>query len=518
MPGPVSVTFAPSGATAWARPGDTVLSVARRAGVSILASCAGRGTCGECAVRVLDGELDVVGAVEKRGLGRSSAAGVRLACQAKIVGPVVIRPVIALGKHVEQMEAAGDERLIAAVDVGTTNVHAVVIGATSGRQVGTSTVANRQSSWGADVLSRLSAAAVDAVALREAAENSIEEALSAAALGALGRIERLVIAGNTAMIALLTQADVSPLATHPFAIPDGMRSLGVDSALRAWLGPEARIDLVPPLASFVGGDLLAGLIATDMTPRRKPELLVDVGTNAEVALAAHGRIFVASAAAGPAFEGSGLSCGGPAVEGAVTRVRVDSSSNVDFDTVGGAPARWFSGAGLISALATLRVLGHLDASGLLREAGPLRARFSRDEAGVLLLDLGGEDACLRVTQLDVRALQLAKAAVRTAIQMVLEHAGVRARSLSVVRIAGAFGAALESDDLVQLGLVPRQAGSSVVWVGNTSLSGAVALALDEELWGGLSSLTENVTHVSLASDDRFSEKMIAALALEAYSA
>jgi uncharacterized 2Fe-2S/4Fe-4S cluster protein (DUF4445 family) len=426
--------------------------------------------------------------------------------------------VIALGKRIEPAESAGGEGLIAAVDVGTTNVSAVVIGATSGRQVGTATVANKQSSWGADVLSRLSAAAADAMPLRQATEDSIEEALSAASQGSTGLIERLVIAGNTAMIALLTQADVSPLSTHPFAIPDGMRSLAAGSRLRMLLGPVARIDLVPPLASFVGGDLLAGLIATGMSPRRRPELLVDVGTNAEVALVAQGRIFVASAAAGPAFEGSGLSCGGPAVEGAVTRVRVDTFGIVDLDTVGGAPARWFSGAGLISALAALRGLGHLDASGLLCEAGPLRARFSRDEAGVLLLDLGGGDGCLRLTQLDVRELQLAKAAVRTAIQMVLEYAGVKARSLGVVRVAGAFGASLDSDDLVELGLVPRQAGSSVTGVGNTSLSGAVALALDEGLWGGLRSLAENVTHVSLASDPRFSEKMIAALALEAYSA
>ena len=213
--------------------------------------------------------------------------------------------------------------------------------------------------------------------------------------------------------------------------------------------------MVPPIASFVGGDALAGTLSAGMIDAAHPILLVDFGTNAEIVLAGAGPLVVASAAAGPAFEGVGVSCGGPAAEGAVTRVRIAEDGSVALEALGSAEPQWFSGSGLVSAVAELRRHGHLDASGLLIAAGPLASRFSRGPGDVLEVRLGDdESSCLVLTQLDVRALQLAKAAIRVGIEAVLAEGGVAASELESVLVAGAFGSALEPADLIELGVLP----------------------------------------------------------------
>ncbi len=187
---------------------------------------------------------------------------------------------------------------------------------------------NRQQLHGADVLTRVSAALDGAgESLRGLAEDSVLDAVDMAAPGARARVSRLVIAGNVVMSSLLAGADVSSLASHPFSIPDGCASLPEDSGLRGAL-PNAVIELVPPLAGFVGGDVLAGLVAREAESDERPRLLVDIGTNAEVALSAAGRVWVASAAAGPAFEGGGITCGGPATAESVVSVDIAADGSV----------------------------------------------------------------------------------------------------------------------------------------------------------------------------------------------
>ncbi|TLM98213.1 MAG: DUF4445 domain-containing protein, partial [Actinobacteria bacterium] len=210
----IPVEFAPSGRVAWVDPGTTVLRASQLAGAPIAAPCGGRGVCGGCGVRVLAGSLADPDAAESAGLSRAPQ-GVRLACRAQVVSPVSVRPVMtAEGSCFTGI--ATNEPLVAAVDLGTTSVSAIAVERSSGREVGRATVANRQASWGADVLSRLSAAlAGDGAALQAAAEDSVLEAIGLAAGGATSQVERLVIAANPVMSALLAGADASGLAAHP---------------------------------------------------------------------------------------------------------------------------------------------------------------------------------------------------------------------------------------------------------------------------------------------------------------
>jgi len=515
----VPVTFEPSGATAWVEPGATVLEAAQVAGLGIPATCGGRATCGSCAVRVVAGELAAPASDESAAL-KNAHTGVRLACRGRVIGPVTVRPLVDQAAAVTSPAAfPSDGDLVAGVDLGTTNVAAAVIDARRGIEVGRALVANRQSSFGADVLSRLSAAAAGkGHELQRLAEESVTDALvGAVGHDAASRVVRVTIAGNTAMASLFSGADVTSLQAHPFATPRACCSARSDSSLARSIAPTARISVVEPIAGFAGGDLVAGIVALGLTSTAAPKLLVDIGTNAEVAVSIKGKLWVASAAAGPAFEGGGLRSGGPAVHGAVSGVSL-VDDDVRLETIGGEPATWFSGAGLLSALALLRRTGHIDASGLMDAQGPLADRFYRGDDGVLLVRLGAGAGELELSQLDVRSLQLAKAAVRVAIESVLRAAKVPAQRLEVVHVSGAFGSALCPSDLIELGVVPRATQGRIRAAGNTALAGAVALANDLAGADAIGRITATAHHVDLAAQADFNAALVAALNLEPFSA
>ncbi len=515
----VPVTFAPAAITVWVEPGVTVLQASRDADLILPAPCGGRGVCGSCGVRVVSGRLSEPDPQELQGL-RNAPDGVRLACRARVTGPCELRPILAQYRGGTATPEGVLEPLVAGVDLGTTSVAALLVNASTGREVARASVPNRQQAFGADVLTRISAAlAGSASELQGAAEASIVSALSAAAaLGGVQTrgIERTVIAGNSAMIGLLAGADMAPLATAPFTPPAGGGELPKESPVRASLAPSASVVVLPPIAGFVGGDALAASIACGFSDAAEPVMLVDFGTNAEIVLAGCGSMIVASAAAGPAFEGSGISCGGPAAEGAVTRVEVDAAGTVELKALGTAEPRWFSGSGVVSAISALRSVGHVRPDGLLVADGPLADRFAAPD-NVVTVSLGGSGGCLSVSQLDVRSLQLAKAAVRVGIVTVLRYAGIGAGELKAVLVAGAFGSALEAADLVGLGVVPEDAGIHIRSVGNAALEGAAVIALDPALAVLATRIAAQSRQVDLATDPGFPAALVAATELSPYA-
>lgn len=506
------VEFLPSGACVWVAHGTTVLEAARKAGVAIAAGCGSRGVCFSCAVKVVAGSLAPPDDVEASALKRCPP-NVRLACRARVDGPVSLRPVTAFAQSGAAAEAAPEGEVVLAVDLGTTNVACVAVELDGGREVCAASVPNRQQSWGADVLSRIAAAvAGEAEALARAAEESVVEACSSVCAGV--DIRRIVISGNTAMAALLTRTDLSSLAAHPFALPQIPTELPQGS----WLGRQLGVDdirVLPALAGFVGGDTLAGLIHTGMLYAEQPCLLVDLGTNAEIAVVTPRGVFVASAAAGPAFEGAGIDCGGPAATGAVTRVEQLAGDRLRLDVLGDGEPLWLSGSGLISAAALLLRLGHLQPDGLMVSEGPLSSRFLARADGVLAIRLTDGDR-VNVSQTDIRSLQLAKAAVRVGIEAVAGEAGVSGVEFTNVYVAGAFGGALNIDDLISLGILPSSTRESVTWIGNASLAGTTACALDETLLPTAVDRARDVHHVDLASLEGFSAALMKAVTLESY--
>lgn len=512
MSAPVAVTFMPSGVTAWVQPGTSVLDAARCAGVTLVAPCGGRGICCSCGVRVVDGALQPPDEIEEQALVRAPA-GVRLACRARVSGPVSVRPLV--HATVESSHSTPSEgELVVGVDLGTTNVAALAVEARGGREVARSTIPNAQAAWGSDVLSRVAASIEGASGeLRDAAVDSVVSAVVAAGDDP-ARVSRIVVSGNTVMAGLLSGVDLDAIAVAPYPAPVIPRQIRLAETPLA----HADVIVVPPVASFVGGDVLAGAVHTGLLYADRPAMLVDIGTNAEVLLASGGRLWAASAPAGPAFEGGGIECGGPAVRGAVVSVEIADDGSIELSTLEDAPPRWFSGAGLLSALGELRRLGHLRPDGLLESEGALEPHFHVSSDGVQRVRLGGESGCLTLSQLDIRSLQLAKAAVRVGVEMVLAEAGLAGGELADIHVAGAFGGAVSAASLVNLGVVPASVSDAVRHAGNASLAGAAAMALDPGTLDDAVGRAAGVRHVELATNPAFASALMRAVTLEPYDA
>lgn len=516
-----SVEFMPSGRTAEVARGATVLEAAAGAGVVISAPCGGRGACGRCAVSVVGGELEPPSEREIAALARArvGAAQIRLACMARVTGDVTLRP---LGVSPGVSAVVGDRgarSVVAGVDVGTTSVAVQLVDTAQRAIVGSARVPNRQAAFGADVVSRI-ASALDGAGerLTAAAEDSVIDALGLARGGAGPDdlpVERVVVAGNTAMISLLAGVDVAGLASHPFSHALTETHHLASARLAAAVG-GAEILVIPPVAAFVGGDLVAGMIAEGLADEAGDALFIDLGTNAEVAVVAGGRTMVASAPAGPAFEGWGIACGGQAGPGGIVRVTPTESGGGLRAVTDDGPASHLTGSGLISVIALLRRAGHLDADGLLRSDGPVRERFFTAD-GVRAVALGAEpsDRSVFVSQLDVRALQSAKAAVCVAVRAVATAASIGA--LREVIATGAFGGALETRDLVDLGIVPSGAAGVLRQVPDAALRGAACMALDPDLFQDAQMLASRAEHVDLAMGESFTHEFVAALRLEPFS-
>ncbi|MDP2180965.1 MAG: ASKHA domain-containing protein [Actinomycetota bacterium] len=515
------VKFEPADLTVWVDEGETVIDAARRAGVLVPSPCGGRGVCGKCAVRVLEGSPEPPGDIESRGL-KLAPSGMRLACLARVAAPLVIKPLVNLQATTAQIGDAEEGELVASVDLGTSTVAAVVIGSTSGRELGRAVVPNSQQSYGADLVSRVSAAEEGhAEDLTRLAEESALEALSLAcghAGSCLSAIRRLVVAGNSVMAASLLGESLASFGVAPYRAPfEGIRALPEESRLRVRLAPGAETLVLPPVASFVGGDVTAGIVAAGLAQAEVTALYVDIGTNAEIMCVSPRRAVYASAAAGPAIEGFGISCGGPAADGGVVRVR-ESKSSLELTTVGGGDGMWLTGSGLASAIASLSRLGHVASDGAMVEEGPLASRFHL-VGEVLGVDLGSESSQhpLTLLQTDIRAFQTAKAAIASGILAVTRAAQVRSRAIERFVVAGGLGEALDAEDLIQIGLLPGESAGRVEQVGNASLLGAAMVAVDPSLAELASTTTASGHHHSLAEDPFFAATFVGALALAPYT-
>jgi uncharacterized 2Fe-2S/4Fe-4S cluster protein (DUF4445 family) len=266
---------------------------------------------------------------------------------------------------------------------------------------------------------------------------------------------------------------------------------------------------VPAVSAFVGGDVVAGLLAVGLPDGDETALLVDMGTNGEIVLAVADQLWACSCAAGPAFEGMGITCGMRAAPGAIDEVR-PTVDGFAVSTIGGRPAVGLCGSGVIDAAAALVAAGVVEASGrLVRDAeGMSWAPALRDGPRRLTLaDQGGVEVSF--TQGDVRQVQLAKGAIACGIAALLDEAGCDLEQVGRLLIAGQFGHHVRPESLVTLGLVPYELRDRVTSVGNTSKSGAVMCLLSRGLRAEALSVAREVRHVELSTLPNF-DRMLAA--------
>lgn len=414
-----------------------------------------------------------------------------------------------------------------AIDLGTTTVVATLVDLTTGTPAAVASMLNKQQPFGADVITRISATMMDPQALgrlrdlaRETLVELTEQILAEAQVDR-AHVYEVALAGNATMTALILGIDPEPIGVAPFvmvsAVPPAMDA--ADLGLR--LAPRARAFLFPALGAYVGGDIVAGMLASGMDRDKRIRLFVDVGTNCEIVLSDGDRLLATAAPAGPAFEGAQIRCGMRAAAGAIESVRIDDDVHVQ--VIGDEPAAGLCGSGLVDAVAELVRVGLVDSSGRLvdpesvTDRPALAARLGMiGQEKVFVVDWadsGGDAAgAIVLTQRDIRELQFAKASIATGWALLLEELGLAEGDVQQVLLAGSFGSYLSAASAVRIGLVPKLPTARIVAAGNVAGEGAKMALLSAAERHGALTLTSEVRYVELSDRPDFNDLFVDRLA------
>jgi uncharacterized 2Fe-2S/4Fe-4S cluster protein (DUF4445 family) len=597
----VEVTYLPSGKTVRVPEGTTVFNAAHWAGLPIESTCGGRGTCGKCGIKVLEGEAEL-SLADYRHLADKLDDGWRLSCQCPITGPMTIEvprlmkmpkaatmgvgrfvllepnvvklrlelappsledhrshlrrlldaieeagytgnydwqvlPKVAeamrltsnvtvtlVGEYLVDVEA-GDttERMFGvSFDIGTTTCVCTLIDLRSGTAAAVASTINHQASFGADVIARMAKAMhgqenIDQ--LQAAAVETVNELLHRVqeeAGVAPNEIYEAVVAGNATMLHLLCGVLPESLALAPyvasFVEPQDLRAdqIGFDMHPLGWVA------LFPSIGAYVGADIVADIVATGLVRDPETRLLVDVGTNGEIACGNADRSVATAAPAGPAFEGGEIVYGMRATEGAIEGV-VLTNGTVELQVIGDdAEPRGICGSGLIDIVAQLRLVGLLDDGGKMTtqqdaeaQGHPLADHIVMRE-DVRAFRLAGE---VVLTQADIRALQFAKGAISTGIETAMRALDLKAEDLDEVMLAGSFGSYINPRSAQVIGLVPAVTVDKIKAVGNTASEGAKMALLSfrerEVAW----EIPNTVEYIELSGVEDFNDRFIGNLGL-----
>lgn len=480
--------------------GAGFLSLLKMHGFSLVC-CNGKGTCGRCRILFEGQRAPLPVAADRIAFSAEELRqGYRLACMHRVQGDCTVRVEFVESRAVEAVTvhaggirdgsegtakggstangAMADRReeYLIAVDLGTTTVAMQAVAADSLRELGQGgglrilgeySCMNPQRRWGADVISRLQAAERgEAGELAEAVRAVLEEGIERLCRE-LGRApESIWLAGNTSMEHLLMGLDTRTLGRYPFTpvclqemcLP-GRRGKDGDLGQEIHLPPEIR--LLPGISAFVGADITAGLLACGFAESGGCRLFIDLGTNGEMAIGRGDRLICTATAAGPAFEGG-------------------AGANVP-------------GTDMIALLAEMLEGGVIDETGLLQEP---------------FFDTGWQKGELRITQQDIRGLQIAKAAVCAGVELLIEAMGTDVSGIDRVFLAGGFGYFLDVEKAARIGLFPPQLAGKVAAVGNTSLLGACLYGGDKSLREKAEAMCRRAEVLNLAELPGFEQKYL----------
>jgi uncharacterized 2Fe-2S/4Fe-4S cluster protein (DUF4445 family) len=397
---------------------------------------------------------------------------------------------------------------------GTTTVAVQLLDLVTGEVLATSGELNVQRAFGADVLSRVAhAQAGGGTELQHLIGGQIEamlaEVLRKAGLAA-ERLAEVVVVGNTAMTGLLAGADLTSLAEAPYegAPIGGVRIPAYEVGMTSF--PSLDLVVLPGVSAFIGSDVAAGIMAAGLAERVAPTLMIDLGTNGEIVLAAGGRLTATSTAAGPALEGASIEYGMRAEAGAIERVDLEDEK-LTLSTIGGREPVGICGSGLIDLVAALLDAGVIDHSGRFIDAvgSPFRNRFTaHGDVRAFVVDSASG---VLLTQKDVRQVQLAIGAVRTGIDLLLEEAGIGHHAVVSVVVAGGFGYHVRAESLARLGLIPPVWLDRVSFAGNTALAGARMALVNSGVRARVDAVSAVVRTVDLAPHPEFQKRFLGAL-------
>jgi uncharacterized 2Fe-2S/4Fe-4S cluster protein (DUF4445 family) len=528
----IHMQIEPLGISVEMEKGKTIREGLEQVDIRLESPCGGLGSCGGCGVWVQPA-VNVPSTPHKNISSSKDAEGFRLACQAVPAADITVRlndRYVYDKKPLDQGNrillhrgrgtgkpagpAAGEKRRAKglAIDIGTTTMVLLLVDLETGEIMASEAGMNPQAANGYDVVSRIHYANTDqrrremAALVQDMLNRFIRDACAKASVKAEEIID-ICIGANTTMLQMAAGMDCASIGRSPFhfsikggtGYPASLFGLHVNAA--------AKVYLPPVLHAFVGTDISAGLLlCPEFFDRDKVVLFIDMGTNGEMCLNVKGNWFTTSTAAGPAFEGMGLSSGMRAGDGAVEKVEF-TEGKLRFSTIGGKPVKGICGSGIIDFLAVLLRAGFLETSG--RMAGPeTLGPYGKNMDGQPVIQYGEG---IYLTQKDIRQLQLAKGAVRTGIDMILKEGGIDGQGLDRIYLAGGFGNYLNPFNLEAIKLLPAHTANKIVFCGNTSIEGAALLLTDIKKRRLLESSLGRMVYVALAALPEFNTSFVANL-------
>lgn len=486
---------------------ESILDALMKTDTSYSAVCGGTGRCGKCKIRLLKGNLPVTESDKQHFTHRELESGLRLACRAYPEESVKVELLFCkeddfavVAEHAQSRATSMRKQKGSfgiAVDIGTTTIAMQLISLGRGEIVGTHTALNRQRRFGADVIARIEASVKGhqeelRELIREDLKKGIRSLVQEAGLPA-DTVTELVIAGNTTMIHLLMGYDCNGLGSYPFT-PVNIKL--IEGTYEGVLGDtflHAKVNILPGISVFVGGDVVSGLYEQDMDRDEEYSLLIDFGTNGEMALGNKEKLLVTSTAAGPAFEGGNIRYGVGSVKGAIVGVTI-GDDGTEVKTIANKAPIGICGTGVIEAVAELLRLGLVDETGCMDDL--------YFEDGYPLAE-AADGSVIYLTQKDIREIQLAKAAVRAGLETLFLRYGITKEEVSRVYLAGGFGFNLNCHKAVEIGLLPEELEDKVEIIGNSSLSGAVKCLMERDGWERVTKAAEGAQEITLSADQDF---------------
>ncbi|MCX5687183.1 MAG: ASKHA domain-containing protein [Candidatus Omnitrophica bacterium] len=406
-----------------------------------------------------------------------------------------------------------------AVDIGTTTIVAYLVDLNSQKVLGTKASYNPQVDFGEDVISRiifaqhekglekLHHAVIDTV--NSLIDNMIKEASLT-----LDDVTAVISAGNTTMTHLLLKIDPTQIRKDPYIPAVNFMPIIRASEAGIKINPRGLLMCLPCIGSYVGGDIVAGVLASGMYKIKDISLFIDLGTNGEVVLGNKEWLLACSTSAGPCFEGGGLTSGMRAMKGAIQNISIKNNF-LEIETIGNLPPKGICGSGIVDIISELLKNKIIDRSGKIKENKICKVRDSEGAKELVLVE-AKDSATLKditIDENDIKNLMHSKGAIYTGIEVLLKEAGFNKSDIKHVFIAGGLGTALNIRSAINIGLLPDLPEKNFVFLGNTSVSGAKACLLSSEAMDYAEIIANKMTYLDLSTSSSFMNNYSAALFL-----
>lgn len=480
--------------------------------------CNGKGTCGKCKFKLLEGQVSSLTDSEISLLSDDEIKNkTRLACLSYPKTDIKIQ-VNSPKSNIKILDQGikSDFKMVfkkgygLAIDIGTTTIAAYLVDLSTGEIINKDSAINSQSKYGLDVMTRISFEYENENGIRLLQEeiikslNKIINNLSQKNNIAKELIKEVVIAANTTMLHMLVGKDSRPLGKYPYKT-EFLKSLSLNAS-DLGLDITSRVYTLPNVSAFVGSDIVAGVYLTELQDK-KDTLFIDIGTNGEIVLKTKDKLYCCSTAAGPALEGMNIECGMRAQSGAVEEI-ILNENQISLKTIDNEIPIGICGSGLLSAVSQIVSHGLVNKRGRILDPNKLdkddyRRKYIREnDKGKRYVILDDKNNIF-LSQKDIRQVQLAKGAILSGFTTLLKRENMEISDLNSVIIAGGFGSHLKREDITGVGILPKEAKNLISYVGNSSLIGAYIALMNDQIRQDMQVLSSQIEYIDLATSENY---------------